>query len=87
MSFKNLPSKTIHGNGIQYLVFYPNGYGASIVKHHFSYGGDAGYWELAVAKGNEEEWAICYDTPITSDVLGWLSDEKVDETLLEIEKL
>jgi hypothetical protein len=87
MSFKNLPSKTIHETGIQHLVFYPNGYGASIVKHRFSYGGDKGLWELAVIKGNEEDWDICYSTPITSDVEGWLTESEVDELLIKIEAL
>jgi hypothetical protein len=87
MSFKDLPSKRIHGSGTQYLVFYPNGYGASIVNHRFSYGGDDGLWELAVTKGTKEDWEICYDTPITSDVLGFLSDEEVDETLFKIKEL
>lgn len=88
MSFKNLPNKkTIHKTGIQYLVFYPNGYGASIVQHHFSYGGDAGFWELAVILGNEEEWSICYSTPITTDVMGWLTESEVDDLLNQIKKL
>jgi hypothetical protein len=87
MSFKNLPNKTIHGTGIQYLVFYPNGYGASIVQHKFSYGGNKGLWELAVIKGNDEEWDICYSTPITSDVEGYLTESEVDELLTKIEAL
>jgi hypothetical protein len=86
MSFKNLPSNQING-GIQYLAFYPNGYGASIVQHEFSYGRNRGLWELAVIKGNEEEWDICYSTPITSDVLGHLSESEVDELLTKIEIL
>lgn len=64
MSFKSLPSRVVYDTGIQYLVFYPNGYGASIVQHEFSYGGNRGLWELAVIKGNEEEWDICYTTQI-----------------------
>jgi len=87
MSFKNLTNKTIHETGIQYLVFYPNEYGASVVQHRFSYGGDKGLWELAVIKGNEEDWDICYSTPITSDVEGYLTESKVDELLIKIEAL
>ena len=87
MSFKNLPSNAIYETGIQYIVFYPNGYGASIVQHKYSYGGDRGLWELAIIEGNEDEWDICYDTPITSDVLGHLSESEVDELLIKIEAL
>lgn len=86
MSFKNLPSNQIN-DGIQYLAFYPNGYGASIVQHKYSYGGNIGLWELAVIKGTEEEWDICYTTPITNDVLGYLEEAEVDELLIKIEAL
>jgi hypothetical protein len=85
-TFKTLPNKPING-GIQYLAFYPNGYGASIVQHNFSYGHDQGLWELAVIKGKEAHWGICYDTPITSDVLGHLSEAEVEDVLLQIEAL
>jgi hypothetical protein len=87
MSFKNLPSKTVHHPGIQYLAFYPNGYGASIVQHYFSYGNKEGLWELAIMKGTAEDWNICYSTPITDDVLGWLTDQEVDDTLEKIKLL
>ena len=86
MSFKNLPSNQING-GIQYLAFYPNGYGALIVQHQFSYGGNIGLWELAVIKGTEEEWDICYTTPITSNVKGYLTESEVGELLIKIEAL
>ena len=85
-NFKSLPSKTING-GVQHLTFYPNGYGASIVQHEFSYGSKDGLWELAVIKGNSDDWNICYDTPITGDVLGYLTEEDVDKTLEEIKSL
>ncbi len=85
--FKTLPSKSING-GIQYLAKFPNNYGASIVMHDFSYGGDNGLWELAVIKYESDKvWDICYTTHITSDVLGHLTEEEVMKTLEEISKL
>jgi hypothetical protein len=62
---------------------FPNGYGASVVKAGGSYGGGEGLWELAVLKGD----AINYDTPITDDVLSWLSDQDVENTLDQIQAL
>lgn len=84
--FKTLPFTPIH-DGVQYLAFFPNGYGASIVQHEFSYGGRDGLWELAVIKGSEESWNICYDTPITGDVLGHMEESEVDDVLASIEAL
>lgn len=86
MNFLELPSTRIN-DGVQHKVFFPNGYGASIVKHSFSYGGRKGLWELAVIKGTAESWDICYDTDITSDVLGYLSEEEVNSTLENIAAL
>jgi hypothetical protein len=86
-NFKELPSNSIN-NGIQYIFKANNGYGASIVQHDFSYGGKKGLWELAVIKYDEDgEWDICYNTPITSDVLGWLNENEVMDYLTQIEQL
>lgn len=37
-------------DGIQKIVKFDNMYGASVIKHKHSYGGDLGLWELAVIK-------------------------------------
>lgn len=91
IDFKKLPSNSIYG-GIQYIFKADNGYGASIVQHDFSYGANEGLWELAVIKydkliEDEISWDICCSTPITDDVLGYLNDEEVNETLDKISKL
>jgi len=70
-------------NGVQLLYEFKNGYGASVIKSPFSFGSSKGLWELAVLHND----AICYDTPITSDVVGHLSDDEVDELLDKIEAL
>ena len=64
--------------GEQYRFKFDNGYGASIVRHCGSYGGGNGLWELAVTDHSGE---LLYDTPITDDVLGWLSEQDVASTL------
>ena len=87
--FKTLPSRSING-GIQYVFRADNGYGASIVQHSFSYGSEQGLWELAVVKykgDGQYDYSLCYDTPITDDVLGRLSEDRVNATLEEIAAL
>ena len=72
------------GMGKQCIVQYPNGYGASIVQSEYTYGGKEGLFELAVF-GKDGE--ISYDTPITNDVLGYLSEEAVEKILTDIKNL
>ena len=71
-------------NGIQRLYQFPNGYGASVIKHEGSYGFDKDLWELAVLDGAGD---LDYSTPITNDVLGRLTWEGVYKTLTEIKSL
>lgn len=74
--------------GIQYLFKFDNHYGASVVKHKCSYGHEQDLWELAVILFDEcGEWDITYDTDITNDVIGYLSDEKVKDILGKIKSL
>ena len=72
------------GIGKQCIVQFPNGYGASIVQGPHTYGGSNGLYELAVFG---KDGQITYDTPITDDVLGHLSEEEVEKTLLDIKNL
>ena len=75
-------------SGIQAIVRFENSYGVSVVKHEHSYGGKNGLYELAVIKYDESgNWGICYDTPLTDDVLGYLSEAEVTSYLMQIEQL
>jgi hypothetical protein len=73
--------------GVQAKHFFDNGYGVSVIQSPNSYGGDEGLYELAVLKGNEDKFKLCYDTYITEDVLGHLTEEQVESYLCDIEKL
>ena len=79
-NFKEFKNKVING-GIQYLAFFSNGYGVSIVQHDYSYGHDDGLWEIAVIKGDLDKWKITYDTSITDNVLGHLTEDEVNEII------
>jgi hypothetical protein len=89
MTFEDLKfTDTEFGNGIQSIVKFNNNYGASVVKHDYSYGGKIGLYELAIIKYDENgDWDLCYDTPITNDVLGYLSEAEVTTYLMQIEQL
>ena len=76
-------TRPING-GTQRRYRFANGYGASVVNHSFSYGGAAGLWELAVT---DHAGKLDYSTPITDDVLGHLSETKVQEILTQIAAL
>ena len=74
--------------GVQKIYKFDNGYGASVIRSDYSYGGSSGLWELAVLKFDDDgDWSLNYSTDITDDVLGYLEWDKVEETLKEIEKL
>ena len=78
------------GNGEMYRIFFPNGYGASVVRFETSpgFGGNYGYkeglYELAVLKGNKDGWTLTYETPVTDDVIGWLAPKDVEEHIDQI---
>lgn len=80
---ENLKDTNYVNGGVQHVYSFPNGYGASVVKHDFSYGGKQGLWELAVLNGED----LCYTSGITDDVIGHLTWKNVEEFLLEIKKL
>jgi len=76
-----LPST--YADGVHAIVTFDNGYGASVVKTDRSYGGKEGLYELAVLF----DGLISYDTPITNDVIGFLTEDEVTELLQKIEDL
>ena len=59
-----------HIGGVHALIFFPNGYGASVIRTEFSYGGPEGLYELAVIEGSEDDFRITHNTPVTDDVIG-----------------
>ena len=75
--------------GVNQILFkFPNGYGASILYGWVSYGFESGLFELAVIIFDETgEWHLVNDTPITDDVVGYLSSQEVYDLLLQIKDL
>ena len=57
-----------------------------------SYGIENGLWELAVIKfgdNNEknDDWKITYETELTKDVIGYLTEEQVEKYLKKVKGL
>ena len=84
---QNLSKEQRLHDGVQYMFRFDNGYGASVVKHFGSYGSNADLWERAVIKYTGERWHLTYDTDITDDVEGWLTDANVRDLLERIKNL
>jgi hypothetical protein len=69
--------------GLAYEFKFENNYGASIIKHNFSYGHEDDLFELAVLYDSK----ITYSTEITGDVLGYLDNDDVLAVLNQIKEL
>ena len=81
LEFKPHP---MNGSGVVSRIKFDNGFGASVVKGPYTYGGDQGLYELAVLDSDGE---LTYSTPITSDVEGYLTEEDVTKLLEQIQNL
>ena len=73
-----------HIGGVQAIIKFKNGYGASVVRSEYTYGGSDGLYELAVL---DNDGHITYDTPITNDVIGYLKPEEVTKIMQQIQML
>lgn len=86
--FKNHPN----GFGFHSVMEFENGYGVSVVCGSFYYCSPREdlyaasmyeTYEVAVLKDGE----LCYDTPITDDVLGYLTTEEVSSVMEQVQNL
>ena len=82
--FSDLSFKIKPNFGVYATINFQNGYGASIIKNDFSYGGKMGLYELAVLDSDGD---LTYETPIASNVIGYLSEDAVSEILIKIQQL
>jgi hypothetical protein len=79
-SFSDLNFSPRSHGGVAARITFDNGYTASVVRGDHTYGGSEGLYELAVIYNGE----IVYDTPVTNDVVGWLTEGDVTEKLNEV---
>ena len=82
----------------QRIYRFPNYRGASVVRwlqvcpdYRYilwgTYGAEDYLWELAVLLFEGEDWVIDYDSGITEDVIGYLTEEEVQGYLVRIAAL
>lgn len=67
----------------QATLKFDNGYGVSVQFGKRVYSNGIDTYELAVT----EDMCVCYDTPITDDVLGYLTKNEVTEAMIKIQEL
>ncbi len=83
----------IDPDGVHAIVRFKNGYGLSVVRHSYSYGGSKGLYELALLKigtlkgaSQENDWELVYNNELGySDVRGWMKEEDIEHELNKIE--
>jgi len=63
---------------------FDNGFGVSVVSHTHSYGGRSGLYEVAVL---DKDGLLTYETPVTNDVIGYLSEEDVTDVMKQVQEL
>jgi hypothetical protein len=94
-SFKEIEFKPhVFGEGFQGIIFFENNYGVSVVRYknptsgtYSTYTANEDEWEVAVIYGNENDWEITYNTPITDDVIGNLTESEVDRIMGQVQRL
>jgi len=79
--FEDISETSISGNK-RTSLFFKNGYGISVVQTAYTR-----TWEVAVLKGNDKVWDICYNTPITSDVIVCADPVEVENIMIQIQEL
>jgi len=65
-------------------MHFDNGFGVSVVSHTYSYGGRDGLYEIAVLDSDDN---LTYDTPVTNDVIGYLTEEDVTDVMKQVQDL
>lgn len=75
------PRATVGGQ--RAIVNFDNDYQASVITGGWAYATEDAPYEIAVMCNYD----LCYDTPITNDVLGYLTEEAANDILQQIANL
>ena len=64
-------------------MFFENGYGISVLFGSMFYSNGVDSYEVGVLKGG----TLCYDTPITNNVIGYIPAAEVSDIMRKIQEL
>jgi len=78
--FEDISETSISGNK-RAKLFFKNGYGVSVLFYQNN------VYEVAVLKGVEDAWGICYNTPVMDDVIRCDRSSQIDDLMKEIQEL
>ena len=82
--FKDLKFEPhIHEDGQHAIIHFENGYGVSVLFGWVFYSDGRSTYEVGVLKGGQ----LCYSTPITDDVIGHASKNKVTRIMKKVQQL
>lgn len=70
-------------------IFFPNGYGVSVLFGGDFYSNGVDTYELAVLRKceNGKGYLVDCNTPITEDVLSYITEDEVTEAMIKVQKL
>lgn len=70
----------------QWKVYFPNKFGLSIITGRGTHS-DENSVEVAILKKDIDGWHLTYDTPLTDDVIRYVTKEELIELINEVQKL
>lgn len=75
-------------HGIQYVFAFSNNFGLSVMKTPFTYGYDEDMWECAMLQYIENiyKYELFYCELTNNDVLGYMSDERINRLLRQVKE-
>lgn len=82
-TFKDLKfeTHTSFPNAKRAFMKFDNGYEVSVITGQWTYTDEDRPYELAVINNG----VLCYTTPLTSDVLGYLTEEGITTAMKEVQ--
>jgi len=89
MTFEDLKFENNEWMGEYSHHLFDNHYGVSVIRGEYTKGGKEGLYELAVIHmgPKDKESTLVYDTPITCDVIGYLTPGDVTKVMKEVSEL